>query len=104
MAWQAWKAHYRRAPVSGGERERADAGETKAPPTPESTDTPTAPTETPLPDDFDRVDLLRAAGFGTYESLEDVTAERLEAIKGIGPKTAREILAAVAAHVAAESE
>jgi predicted flap endonuclease-1-like 5' DNA nuclease len=48
-----------------------------------------------LPKTFPAVALLNDAGIATYEDLSNVTADDLVKIKGIGKRTADEILSAV---------
>ena len=50
---------------------------------------------TPLPEDFPGRAALQAAGYTTLEALRGLTQEELAAIKGIGPKLAQRILAAL---------
>lgn len=48
-----------------------------------------------LPSGFPARDVLESYGFTTVESLEGMTAQRLESLKGIGPARARAILKAL---------
>jgi len=50
---------------------------------------------TPLPDDFPGRNALLAAGYATLESLRGLSEADLIAIKGIGPKLAKQILQAL---------
>ena len=52
---------------------------------------------TPLPPGFPGVSALLAAGYTTLESLRGLSEADLVAIKGIGPKLARQILQALEA-------
>jgi predicted flap endonuclease-1-like 5' DNA nuclease len=54
-------------------------------------------TETPLPEDFPGRGALLAAGYTTLESLRGLSEADLIAIKGIGPKLAKQILQALEA-------
>jgi predicted flap endonuclease-1-like 5' DNA nuclease len=50
---------------------------------------------TPLPEDFPGRGALLAAGYATLESLRGFSEADLIAIKGIGPKLAKQILQAL---------
>ena len=52
---------------------------------------------TPLPPGFPGASALLAAGYTTLESLRGLSEADLVAIKGIGPKLARQILQALEA-------
>lgn len=51
-----------------------------------------APVGSDLPEDFPGREHLVAAGFSTWASVVELDREGLIAVKGIGPKTADEIL------------
>lgn len=51
---------------------------------------------TSLPDDFPALEVLRPAGYTTFEDLSGVSADELTKVQGIGKKTAQKILDAAA--------
>ncbi len=58
---------------------------------------PAQESATPLPEDFPGRGALLAAGYTTLESLRSLSEADLTAVRGVGPKLARQILRALEA-------